>query len=202
MANYFYSGKTNFLLEIKMNNLLTIPEFIKEARKQGASFDSGDPKIHLAYLTKLGLLPAAVKRKINGSMQGCYPESEVQTVLEVQRQKQSGSTYSQIARIQPNVPTPKIEQPLTIWNPKSSDFVLHLKPSNFAYLILGLVIGIIVSTLNTSGLAALKQNDNLSLNQSVSLSEKSGNSDVYLIAVPKTSLDKLGRTNINYLIKN
>lgn len=160
------------------NNLITIDKLITQ---------TGTTKTHLAYLTKLGILPNAVKRKINGAIIGCYPQDSVNKIAEIQQMKNQGITYSQISKTTPtSIKTLKQVQ-------GDTEFLIKIKPSNFAYLTLGLIIGILVSTLNTSGLAAMKQANNIELN------DKSG---VYLIKVPKQNLDKLERTNINYLINN
>lgn len=181
------------------NQLLTISEFIEAARKQGASFEGGDAKVHLAYLTKLGLLPSAIKKKIKGEIQGCYPSDALTKLLAIQAMKNSGITYSQMSKT-----STALAQPTQTLLPIKQDnvFALHIKPSNFAYLALGLVIGVLVSTLNTSGLNAMHTTSNLNLNETVKLGAKTDDSNVYLIAVPKQNLDKLGKTNINYLIKN
>lgn len=186
-----------------MQTLLPINEFIKEARRQGASFGSGDPKVHLAYLTKLGILPNATKRKINGELQGCYDQELIMKVLEVQELKDKGMTYSQIAKSVDNKSLKVMEPtPLSLFNPNTSNFILHMKPSNFAYLALGLVIGVLVSTLNTSGLNAMNQTPSLSLGQPIEIKNQTGEPELYMIAVPKQNLDKLGKTNINSLIQN
>lgn len=156
-----------------MTDLTTIDELIAQTNSS---------RIHIAYLTKLGILPNAVKRKIGGKLVGCYPKDSVTKLLEVKSIKSTGITYSQLAK-----------NPVQMLQPIQHDpaFTIQVKPSNFAYLILGLVIGVLVSTLNTSGLAAMKETKNLPLK-----------SDIYLISVPKQNLDKLDKTTINYLIKN
>jgi len=156
-----------------MTDLITIDELIAQ---------TGCTRIHVAYLTKLGILPGAVKRKINGKLVGCYPKDSLNKLLEVKNMKGTGITYSQLAKN----PVHQMLQPI----PHDTAFTIQVKPSNFAYLVLGLVIGVLVSTLNTSGLAAMNTK-NLPLK-----------SDVYLIGIDKSNLDKLDKTNINYLIKN
>ncbi len=181
------------------NKLLTISEFIKEARRQGASFDDKDAKVHLVYLTKLGLLPSASKKKVNGEIHGCYPSDSINRLLEIQQMKTQGITYSQMSKTV--IPT---EGVAVVEGSRLTPLgmTIHIKPSNFAYLMLGLVIGVLVSTLNTSGLNAMNKVDNLSLKENVGIENTSDKSNVYLIQVPKTSLDKLDKTNINYLIRN
>lgn len=169
-----------------MTDLITIDELMSQAKTT---------RVHLAYLTKIGILPNAVKRKINGKLVGCYPKDSLTKLFEVKNIKSTGITYSQLAKQIPSV----VEGPSTLADPSThalrllgrDDITIHVKPSNFAYLILGLVIGVLVSTLNTSGLVAMKETESLPLK-----------SDVYLISVPKQNLDKLNKTTINYLIKN
>lgn len=156
-----------------MTDLITIDELIAQTNSS---------KIHIAYLTKLGILPNAVKRKIDGKLVGCYPKDSLTKILEVKSMKDTGITYSQLAK-----------SPVQVLQPIHHDpaVTIQVKPSNFAYLVLGLVIGVLVSTLNTSGLATMKETESLPLE-----------SDIYLIGVDKHNLDKLDKTNINYLIKN
>ncbi len=173
-----------------MSDLITINELTNQ---------TGTTKVQIAYLTKLGLLPKAIKKKINGEMTGCYPKDSLNKIEEIKNMQNQGITLSQMQKT--NL-LPVQELSLVQIPAINNDFVIKVKPSNFAYLFLGLVIGVLVSTLNTSGLNTMNKVDSLSLNNSVKMHSGSDKSNVYLIAVPKTSLDNLDKTNINYLIKN
>lgn len=78
------------------DNLLPISQIIKQSRAIGVTFGHGNPKIHLAYLTKLRLLPQSVRRKIGNKIEGCYPESVIPLLKQVEELKDRGLTYSQI----------------------------------------------------------------------------------------------------------
>lgn len=199
------------------NNLLTINQFIELARKQGASFGGGDPKIHLAYLTKLGILPQSVKRKVDGEISGCYPESCIFTILKVEQMKEKGMAYSQIAKAinsntlstfqsdtLPGSEFHYIESNNQAATPNKLNFTSN--PS-FLYLIIGLLFGFLLSTLNSQGLAQIRNQAGLpsvpQLNESVSVkSTPQPVESVYVLSIPKQNLDNLDKTNINYLIKN
>jgi hypothetical protein len=51
-------------------------------------------KVQLAYYSKLGLIPPAVKRKYNGKIIGHYPSSTVNTLEEIKEMKSRGISYS------------------------------------------------------------------------------------------------------------
>lgn len=85
------------------NNLISIDEIITRARKLGATLGHGSPKVHLAYLTKLHLLPPAIRRKtrlpdgqVSSKITGCYPEYVILLVKRIEEMKTAGLTYSQI----------------------------------------------------------------------------------------------------------
>lgn len=138
-------------------------------------------KVHLAYLTKLRILPQTIRRKINGAIHGCYPESVIPLIKRVEELKSQGLTYSQI----------KLNfayQPVTA--PKNTN--------SFAFLIIGLLLGYLLAINNVhpetvrpvSAVSPLDQNN------------KTMVEPIYLIPVSKQNFDKLGTVNINDLIKN
>lgn len=208
-------------------NLLSIEKFIDLGRRNGAGFGEGDPKIHLAYLTRLGILPQTVKRKINGEMTGCYPENAINIVLKVEQMKSKGMTYSQIAKLlsvipanagiqlagrQPHLMTAdELDARLRGHDAIEMSHAKNLisNPS-FLYLIIGLLFGFLLSTLNSQGLAQMQKQANVSSGEAQSQTElvKINSqsvgipNDVYVVSIPKQNLDKLEKTNINYLISN
>lgn len=185
-------------------NLIPINKFIELAKGQGFDFGRGDPKIHLAYLTKIGTLPPSAKRKINGKITGCYDQDCIQRLLDVEAMKAKGMTYSQIAK------TIFYHQSSTL-NPYPPSSTFHRLGSNpsILYMVIGILLGFLISTLNSQGLAEMRKYSNVSLtappeNESVAIGNKSAeiSDSVYIITVPKQNLDKLEKTNINTLISN
>lgn len=145
-----------------MTQLASIPDIIKSAKKIGVTFGHGDPRTHLAYLSKLRLLPQAIRRKINGSdhVVGCYPETVVPLLKKIEELKEAGLTYSQIRYklsennlslpalseneyAGPSVSTPIYNQAFA-YQQRSYSY-----PTTLAFLIIGLFLGYIVSMLNS-----------------------------------------------------
>lgn len=145
-------------------NLLPIGQIAKTVKTD---------KIHLAYLTKLGLLPQTIRRKIAGKMTGCYPDWAVSQIRKIEDLKNSGLAYSQI-----KTPAP----------------VYNLNP--LALLIIGLLLGYILATSNPS--TSLRASQQLATSFPP-LDETSSTMLKVLIAVPKQNLYKLGQININEL---
>lgn len=103
----------------------------------GANFGFGDPKTHLAYLTKLHLLPQTVRRKIGTEIAGCYPDYVADLLLRIESLRASGLTYPQIKY--------KLE------NPASNN-----QPYALAFLVIGLILGYLLGVqkspiINSSG---------------------------------------------------
>jgi DNA-binding transcriptional MerR regulator len=89
--------RNNFFWKEKMSDLpqyLTVDQLISLAKAQGVTFGSAAPKVHLAYLAKLGLIPHAVKRKYNGQLIGHYPAETLETLQEIQQMKAEGISYA------------------------------------------------------------------------------------------------------------
>lgn len=86
-----------------MNNesekLISIDEVVKRAKEKGVDFGKGDPKNRLRYYTKIGLIPHAKRKSFNGSPPvGAYPESVVETLIEIDREIKEGKSVQQIKR--------------------------------------------------------------------------------------------------------
>lgn len=175
-----------------MSDLITIDELIGQ---------TGSSRIQLAYLTKIGILPKALRKKINGKLTGCYPKSVIPKLSEANQMKDKGITYSQMIKTQGNL---TMDQSLEIApSITPAEFTIRLRPSNFVYLIVGLIIGIFVTNLNSNMSTNLNSPFEKIKSGNYSLaSPQSANEPLYLIAVPKHNLDKMDKTNINYLIQN
>src|SRR3989344_1027093 len=95
-------------------NYLTVNQLISLAKAQGVTFGSAAPKVHLAFLSKLGLIPGAVKRKYNSEVVGHYPAETLTTLSEIQKMKEKGISYSDMKFFnKSNIPNPPISnQPI------------------------------------------------------------------------------------------
>ena len=93
-------------------NYLTVNQLISLVKAQGLTFGSAAPKVHLAYLSKLGLIPGAVKRKYNGEMVGHYPSDTLTTLQEIQEMKNKGISYSDMKFFNSS-PTTNVQLPVT-----------------------------------------------------------------------------------------
>lgn len=175
-------------------NLLPITQIIERARGMGVNFGSGDPKIHLAYLTKLGILPQTTKRKIDGEIMGCYPEEVVDKLVEIDRKKKSGWSLATIAR--------EDHQGYLVSQDYRGD-QRDVKNLALPFLIIGLVLGYLVAMVNLKSNTPSQNvsNDN---NQAVETAYfkklVSGlNNDegpIYVISVPKSNFDNLGKEKV------
>ncbi len=216
-----------------MSEILPIDEIIKEARRQarlaedpakrGASFGHGDPRVHLAYLTKLGLLPQSIRRKVNGQLTGCYSKETINKILEIEKLKGKGMSYSQIKlhltmddrklKIVPEDGGSKIEpQYLSSTfdsQPLSSTFN-HLasnQSNGVAFLLIGLFLGFLIalgSSKNSpaplaQGTQVVPDTSSANLIKLTSSQNPTGSEPIYLIAVPRQNFSNLGKMDINSL---
>ncbi len=167
-------------------NLLPIDQIVKRAREQGASLGHGDPKVHLAYLTKLKLLPQTLRRKIGDKIQGCYPDYVLPLLSKIENLRSKGLSYSQI-RFQLN----ENQTLVTAQYPPSSN-------QGLAFLIIGLILGFLLATSNS--IPGYKPTEVPTTDLQKIVSNQSSSSDpIYLIAIPNQNLYKLGKININEL---
>lgn len=188
-----------------MNNLIPIDEIIKITKEAGATFGHGDPKTHLAYLTKLRLLPQAVRRKVNNKVTGCYPSFVIDTLLEIERLKDQGLTHSQIKhQLAHN------NQVLTLDNQAAeseintqgwkgflpayrySTISSGVSGNSVAFLVIGLLLGFLVATIN---------NMNNMKSATIAAVEK-GNQPVMMVATNPASIpDSYSQNLINLVTR-
>lgn len=175
-------------------NLLSIDQIIKRARDQGAYLGHGNPKVHLAYLTKLKLLPQTIRRKtrlpdgqVGDKIQGCYPDYILPLLSQIENLRAKGLTYPQIRY--------QLNENQAVVTPQAS-----ISPNqNLTFLAIGLVLGfLLASTQGNPEFQPLKVTATNS--PDVVFSQNLTSSDpIYLIAIPDQNLYKLGKININEL---
>ncbi len=168
-------------------NLVPISQVVKATKTD---------KIHLAYLTKLRLLPQTIRRKIDNRIEGCYPEYVIPLLSKIESLKNAGLTYSQIKfqLREESVPAYATVAPTTTSSP-------------LVFLIIGLILGYLLATNKpptTLPAVASAQAGPLDETSKTMLKvvaqEPAENNPIYLIAVPKQNLYNLGPTNINDLV--
>lgn len=191
-----------------MTNLISIDELIATAQDLKISLGAGNAKVHLAYLTSIGLLPKTTKRKVNGEIIGCYPQSVIEKLQQINDLKKQGLSYSQMKLVISN-PNQVSSFPLQYSSPH-----LTLSPVNFsglAFLIVGLILGYLLAFQNfaksgpsvpsfkSADISDLPGGNKIKLS---TITNSSDNQPVYLIVLPKQNLDNLGKIDINSLNKN
>lgn len=174
-----------------MNKLLSISELIKLAKLRGINFGSGDYKIHLAYLAKLGLIPPAIKRKnTEGSLEGHYPYAVLDVLEEIEEMKKSGMSYADIKNYNKGTSSPVNFQQFT----SNIQWPYYLA---LITLVAGVILGFILgrSGQSNQGVISTQQPVPVTSAGTIPIStliENEDNGDnkeakaIYLISVPAT----------------
>lgn len=179
------------------DQLIPINKIVKAVSESGVTFGFGNPKNHLAYLSRLHLLPSAIRRKLSdGKISGCYPESVVGTLQKIDYLKNQGLNYSQI------------KAQLSIINSstqvQANKFNLALAYSGPIFLIIGIVLGYLLAisadnkATNVLGSAinpAVIQQES-GYQKVLKVNPHSPDNQIYLISVPNSGLYKLGKMDL------
>jgi|SRR3989344_1346840 len=164
-------------------NYLTVNQLISLAKAQGVTFGSAAPKVHLAYLSKLGLIPGAVKRKYNSEVVGHYPAETLTTLSEIQKMKEKGISYSDMKFFnKSNIPNPPISN--------QPNLNSHFSILNYTIPVLIFALGILFGYFLGLG----KSNQNFK-----NLSLSANNEPIYIMTIdnqPK-NLYKLGKISLD-----
>lgn len=152
---------------------------------------SGTDKIHLAYLSKLHLIPAAIRRKLfNGKISGCYPESVIGTLKKIEELKNRGLSYSQI-KAQLSIINSSLEV-------QANKFNLALAFSGSVFLLIGILIGYLLATsAGHKNISFLPESD---YQKVLKITQPSGDQPIYVIPVNNPALYKLGKIDLTSLI--
>jgi hypothetical protein len=82
-----------------MNNLISVEEFIEEAKKRSVDFGKGDPYNRLRYYTKIGWLPHMIRKKNDeGEITGHYPSWALDQLILIETLKNKGTSNEEIAK--------------------------------------------------------------------------------------------------------
>ncbi len=174
--------------------LIPIDKIIRLAREAEVTFGFGNPRVHLAYLAKLHLIPPAIRRKTtDGRVAGCYSESVINTLIKIENLKNQGLNYSQI-KAQLNT----INSSLQV---QANKFNLALAFSGPVFLFMGVVIGYLLATTSNNSrqlpIAVLPENDYQKVLRSAPLSND--NQTIYVTSGPNQTLYKLGGIDLTSL---
>ena len=83
--------RTNIILLMSSEKLISIEELVKRAKKQGVDFGKTDPYNRLRYYTKLSLLPHMERRQgKGGKLLAMYPEEALEKLLIIENLKAKG----------------------------------------------------------------------------------------------------------------
>lgn len=177
------------------DQLAPIPMIINQAQAVGVRFGHGNPRVHLAYLTKLRLLPQAVRRKINGTVVGCYPWETVQKLKRIEELKDDGWSYGEIRR---ELLEPQDQE-------RVMPAVVNQYSGGLAFLVIGLFLGYlaaVVSLKMTPGqqpmISSVQAAAPVVSKPDLPILTSGGNDEpIYVIALPGGNLGKLGKSLIN-----
>src|SRR4030065_372726 len=82
-------------------NLISFAEVIDRVKRAGLKFGKTTPTNRLRYLTKIGLLPKAVRKSFAGQPpSGAYPEYVVDILIQIDRELKAGKSVQAILREQ------------------------------------------------------------------------------------------------------
>ncbi len=145
-----------------MSKLIPISQLLHQAKLRGINLGSGHPKTHLTYLSEIGLLPPAIRRKNAGSLEGHYPIDALDTLEKIESLKSQGLSYHQIKN--------QLNTPSSV--PPSPSF-----SNSLAFLLIGLILGYLLAlnrpTITPPQPVALDKTDQ----------------SLYLISIPKEKLN-------------
>ncbi|MBI4091385.1 MerR family transcriptional regulator [candidate division WWE3 bacterium] len=84
---------------MKSENLITLEELVKRAKKSGVDFGKSDPYNRLRYYTKISLLPHMERRKgKTGDIAAYYPQSALEKLIKIEKLKERGLANETILR--------------------------------------------------------------------------------------------------------
>ena len=155
---------------------------------------AGTDKIHLAYLTKLRLIPQTIRRKIGNKITGCYPENVISLIPKIEELKNMGLTYSQIRYELNEIP----KQAMAPGGVQHDTSFQYSHSNSLAFLVIGLVLGYILFALN--GINNSNTNTSLAV-KNVQAAEVPQDQPIYLLAIPNKNLYKLGQMDLTSLLK-
>lgn len=186
--------------------LIPISDFITLAQSQGVDFGTSDPREHLSYLSKIGLLPHTIKRKGHaGKIEGHYRPDDLKILLHIYNTKGSGISYAQMTKLAAISGSIAPFERANLYYDQAN-FTQSPKQHNFnqpvVYLIIGLLLGHIMTLSNSvPSFLAPKDSSNIKNIQSYALTygNNKSNNDVYLVTLPKKNFSQLDKVKVTDL---
>lgn len=133
-----------------MERLIDIDTFIKLARTRGVDFGKGNPYNRIRYYTKMGLLPHMVRKKEGEeNIKGHYPESVLDRLDYIEKQKKIGMTNEEILS---RLESENKSKQFTTWLKSAKTRTQLIRYASF--IMLGLVLLVELGVIKTG---ALKQ---------------------------------------------
>src|SRR3990167_8517451 len=84
---------------MNIENLISIDDLIKNAKKRGVSFGKSDPYNRLRYYTKISFLPHMERRQTkNGRIKAYYPQNSLERLVKVEALKSRGFSNEEILK--------------------------------------------------------------------------------------------------------
>ncbi len=133
-----------------MENLISIDDLIRNAKKMGVSFGKSDPYNRLRYYTKMSFLPHMERRQTkNGRIKAFYPQSSLERLVKIESLKTKGFSNDEILK--------DLEKETYSLRPL---LVRLVTKTNVSIAVVILVVGIVL--LNQKGLISLGKESNSS----------------------------------------
>lgn len=198
--------------------MISISNLISEIQKTNLYLGQGDLREHLSYLSKVGILPKAVKRKIeSGKIEGHYPDDIMVRLRQVSQLRTQGMTYAQMGK------TNKLTNTLTIEATKEAvmknnqdstgtsphelyhhnNYISQNYAHSLVFLIIGLVLGFLwAKSSSDTNLPSFMPTSNQVSSlvekapmESLSNSTTTGDDRVYVWSLPQSRLFPIEGSN-------
>lgn len=199
-----------------MHDYISTTELLSASLSRGFDLGKGQPREHLSYLTKIGLLPPAKKkRNSRGFIEGYYPLTVIDRLEALSKMKNQGMTFSQMkwvldgrksmfeAGTIKQLPSSNFypQDPTSTVNPLSFNF----SSPQFSYLpilIIGILLGYLLAVSRGSALPPMINGvsaQDLTVSPTASTSQPAidtNTESIYVVSVPKSHFGNLDK-NIN-----
>ena len=183
--------------------LISITDLISKAHQENLYLGQGDPREHLSYLSKIGVLPKTTRKKNSlGRIEGHYPQESVDKLRQISLLRSQGMTFSQIGKWS-NAHALSFNQPVLAYSPSRGEF----SSGPLSFLLIGLVMGFLLAKATTAPLekasltkavaqqpAGLPVDDSLAkpLTASFLTKQDKSNETIYVLTVSKNHLFSIG----------
>lgn len=180
--------------------LIPISQVVSLAKSHGINLGHGDSEEHIFYLSKLGLLPKASKKRVEGRIKGHYPDWVIERLQKITDLKKKGLSYSQMKFY--------LTETDYSTSPLSQTPNVALTSNNLVILVIGLILGYLLSqnslsprpnvpessaSLSDQNLQELVRSTVRALNQPA----EDERVTIYSVSLPENSLKFLPKTDLD-----